>query len=280
MPGTQRTAREGKDFFSFFLTLANLRVPGILALKFRVSPRPRTAIPLVAEGADWLVVSKPAHLLVHPTRPDGTFTLLDALRGLLAFEMANGGQVSLIHRLDRETSGALLVAKTAAAARQFSLDMMRGLIRKEYLALVWGWPEWDARTVDAPLLRQGERGPSAIWLKRTIHPDGAPARTRFETVRRFERGGGRFALVRAHPETGRLHQIRVHLAHTGHPVVGDKIYGPDEGCYLEFIDTGWTPALAGRLLMDRHALHAHRLTFADRTVEAPLPDDMAKFLGL
>ena len=108
----------------------------------------------------------------------------------------------------------------------------------------------------------------------------APARTRFETVRRFERGGGgeRFALVRAHPETGRLHQIRVHLAHTGHPVVGDKIYGPDENCYLEFIDTGWTPALARRLLMNRHALHAHRLTFADRTVEAPLPADMTDFL--
>ena len=63
-------------------------------------------------------------------------------------------------------------------------------------------------------------------------------------------------------------------------MVGDKIYGPDEGCYLEFIETGWTPALAGQLLMDRHALHAHRLTFDGRTVEAPLPGDMADFLRL
>ena len=110
--------------------------------------------------------------------------------------------------------------------------MMRGRIGKEYRALVWGWPDWDARTVDAPLLRQGEKRPSAIWLKRTIHPDGAAARTRLETLRRFERDGGRFALVRAAPETGRLHQIRVHLAHAGHPVVGDKIYGPDQNCYL------------------------------------------------
>ena len=245
----------------------------------------RVAIPLVAEGADWLVVSKPAHLLVHPTKPGGPVTLLDGLRELLACELASGGQVSLIHRLDRDTSGLVLVAKTAAAARRFSLDMMRGRIGKEYLALVWGWPEWDARTVDAPLLRQGERMASAIWLKRTVHADGAPARTGFEVVRRFERREGRFALVRARPETGRLHQIRVHLAHAGHPVVGDKIYGPDERCYLEFIDTGWTPALARVLLLDRHALHAHRLTFdADglsaprRTVEAPLPDDMARFL--
>ena len=241
-------------------------------------------IPIVAEGGDWLVVSKPPHLLVHPTRPGGPVTLLDHLRALLACDLASGGQVSLIHRLDRETSGAILVAKTGEAARRFSLAMMRRNIGKEYLALVWGWPEWDACIVDAPLLRQGERGPSAIWLKRTIHPDGAPARTRFEVLRRFECAGGRFALVRARPETGRLHQIRLHLAHTGHPVIGDKIYGPDERCYLEFIETGWTPELARVLLLDRHALHAHRLTFdaepgGRRTVETPLPRDFGNFLG-
>ena len=164
---------------------------------------------------------------------------------------------------------------------------MHGRIGKEYLALVWGWPAWDALTVDAPLLRQGTRLPSAIWLKQTIHPDGAPARTVLEVVRRFERvpqaGGGRFALVRARPETGRMHQLRVHLASTGHPVVGDKIYGPDESCYLRFIETGWTPELARVLRLDRHALHAHRLTFdvepgVARTVEAPLPADLAAFL--
>lgn len=242
----------------------------------------RVPIPIVAEGGDWLVVSKPPHLLVHPTRPGGPVTLLDHLRGLLACELASGGQVSLIHRLDRETSGLMLIAKTSEAARRFSLDMMRGRIGKEYLALVWDWPEWDTHTVDAPLLRQGEKTPSAIWLKRTIHPDGASARTRFETLHRFERHGARFAWVRALPETGRLHQIRVHLAHTGHAVVGDKIYGPDEGCYLRFIETGWTPELARVLLLDRHALHAWRLTFdaepgQRRTVESPLPDDLTAF---
>ena len=245
-------------------------------------------IPLLAEGPDWLVVSKPSGLLVHPTRPGGPVTLLDLLREFLAGDLASPGtQVSLIHRLDRETSGALLVAKTPAAARRFSLELGRGGFGKEYLALVWGWPEWDARTVDAPLLRQGTRCPSAIWLKQTIHPDGAPARTRLETVRRFERplaeGGGRFAVVRAVPETGRTHQIRVHLAATGHAVVGDKIYGPDEHHYLEFIETGWTPRLARALRLDRHALHAHRLTFEAapgqrRIVEAPLPTDLQGFL--
>ena len=252
--------------------------PTLASIAHRPAP-----ILLVAEGSDWLVVSKPAHLLVHPTRPGGPVTLLDHLRALLAYECACGGQVSLIHRLDRETSGLMLVAKTAAAARRFSLDMMRGRIAKEYLALVRGWPGWDAATGDAPLLRQGERRPSAIWLKRAVHPDGAAARTRFEVARRGARAadGERWSLVRAIPETGRLHQIRVHLAHAGHPVVGDKIYGPDEGCYLRFIETGWTPALARVLWLDRHALHAHRLTFdpgdgtGPRTVEAPPPEDMA-----
>lgn len=250
--------------------------------------RRRFPIHIVAEGKDWLVVSKPPHLLVHPTKPGGPITLLDLLREFLACELASvGGQVSFIHRLDRETSGLILTAKTPEAARRFSLDMMNGRIGKEYLALVRGWPEWDGLTVDAPLLRQGTKLPSAIWLKQTIHPEGAPARTRLETACRFQHrtadGVGRFALVRACPETGRMHQIRVHLASTGHAVVGDKIYGPDEGCYLRFIQTSWTPELARTLLLDRHALHAHRLTFAAEpgcllTVEAPLPADLQAFI--
>jgi 23S rRNA pseudouridine1911/1915/1917 synthase len=254
----------------------------------------RAAIPVVAEGADWLVVSKPPQLLVHPTRPGGPVTLLDLVRRLLACELASGGQVSLIHRLDRETSGLMLIAKTAGAARRFSIQMMRGQIHKEYLALVRGWPEWDARMLDAPLLRQGERQTSRIWLKQMIHADGAPARTEFAVLRRFERltadDPARFSLVQAVPLTGRMHQIRVHLAHLGHSVVGDKIYGPDEGCYLRFIETGWTPELARALLLNRHALHAHRLgVFVDSSLpssfilhpssfSSPLPEDLRAFM--
>ncbi len=217
---------------------------------------------LVAETADYAVVDKPPSLLVHPTKPGGPRTLWDELRELFAFELANGGQVSIVNRLDRETSGLVLVAKTAAAARQFGLAMQNGLFAKEYLALVWGWPEWETRLVDAPLLRQGAQMSSAIHLKQAIHPAGLPAQTELRVERRFRRetsAGAEFALIRAIPRTGRTHQIRVHLASLGHPLIGDKIYGPNEQHYLRFIETGWTKELETALLLPRHALHSTRL---------------------
>jgi len=241
---------------------------------------------VVAESADWIVVDKPPFLLVHPKKPDGPRTLWDGLRELMAFEMANGGQVSIVNRLDRETSGLVLVCKTAEAARRFHMAMTRRAVEKEYLAIVWGWPEEDEFTINAPILRQGERLPTAIYLKRCIHPEGAEAVTRFRVEKRFEKAtsaGDRFALVRAFPETGRTHQIRIHLAHAGHPIVGDKIYGPNERCYLEFIETGWTPSLESRLLLPRHALHSTRLrleTEEDGALEwnAPLASDLAAWM--
>ena len=208
------------------------------------------------------MVDKPAFLLTHPTKPDQRTTLWKELRELLAFEIANGGQVSIVNRLDRETSGLVLVAKTAAAARRFGLLMQAHRLHKEYLAIVWGWPDWETKTVDAPMDRQGKHQPSTIWLKQMIHPKGAPALTEFRVEQRFTRStssGNHFALIRAIPKTGRTHQIRVHLASIGHPVVGDKIYGPNEKLYLEFIETGWTAKLERELLLPRHALHSAKL---------------------
>jgi 23S rRNA pseudouridine1911/1915/1917 synthase len=245
---------------------------------------------------------------VHPTKPTGAPTLWNQLRELLAFEIANGGQVSIINRLDRETSGLVLVAKTSAVARKFGLLMERRQLRKEYLAIVSDWPEWEVNVVDAPLDRQGKHEKSEIWLKRRIHPAGAAAQTEFRVERRFVRSNGRarplataepvqgedgpgalfenapdtgkFSLIRAIPRTGRTHQIRVHLASIGHPIVGDKIYGPDEQLYLRFIEAGWTHELQRRLLLPRHALHSAKLTIDGETEwESPLPADLARFCG-
>ena len=223
------------------------------------------------------MVDKPPFLLIHPSKPDGPTTLWAALRELLAFELVNGGQVSIVNRLDRETSGLVLVAKNAATARRFGLAMERRRIAKEYLALVWGWPEWETTTVNSPLLRQGERTPSAIWLKQAIHEEGLPAETEFRVEERFARpsaNGEKFAIVRALPVTGRTHQIRVHLTHLGHPIIGDKIYGPNEKLYLRFVETGWTDKLAEQLLLPRHALHSARLGLDELDWRSSLPNDL------
>lgn len=228
-------------------------------------------------------MDKPPYMEAHPSKPNGKFTLWDGLRELLIFELANGGQVSLINRLDRETSGLTLVAKHHEAARMLHLEMQGRRVAKEYLALVWGWPERDEFAIDAPLLRQGDRIPSRIHLKQMVHPEGASARTRFRVEQRY-RGmhppHEPFALLRAFPETGRMHQIRVHASHAGHPLLGDKLYGPDEGCYLEFIETGWTDALAERLLLPRQALHSTRLQLSALGLDwqSPLPADLSEWV--
>src|SRR5207247_10305332 len=137
------------------ITLTNIRT------------RERRDFKIIDETDDYIVVDKPPLLLIHPTKPDGTATLWAELRQLLAFEIASGGQISIVNRLDRETSGIVLVAKTTAAAREFGLLMQSRRVTKEYHAIVWGWPQWETTTVDATIIRQGEIGTSKIYVKHT-----------------------------------------------------------------------------------------------------------------
>src|SRR4029077_14211388 len=109
----------------------------------------------VDETDDYIKVDKAPFVLMHPTKPNSAPTLWKELRELLAFEIAIDGQVSIVNRLDRETSGLVLVAKTSAAARKLGIRMQERRVKKEYLAIVWAWPEWETKVVNAPLDRQG-----------------------------------------------------------------------------------------------------------------------------
>jgi 23S rRNA pseudouridine1911/1915/1917 synthase len=233
-------------------------------------------------------VNKPAPLQIHPSKPgDAGLTLWDGLRALLVFELTNGGQISLINRLDRETSGLVLVAKNIATARLFGKAMMRRQVSKSYLAIVHGWPEWENLTVEAPIIRQGEVKETKVYVRQCVHESGVPCHSEFRVQRRFERSmelrTERFSIIEATPHTGRMHQLRVHLSHCGFPVVGDKLYGMDETCYREFMDTGWTPSMQSRLWLPRQALHSHKLeletTDGRRAWTAPLTEDLEKFIA-
>jgi 23S rRNA pseudouridine1911/1915/1917 synthase len=238
---------------------------------------------VIDESDDWIVVDKPAPLIVHPANRKPEPTLLGGLEHLLAYEIENGGCPAIVTRLDRETSGLVLIAKHSAAARELGGIFTRREADKEYLAIMYGWPEADAWVCTEPIIRAGELGPSAIWVRQLTHPDGKPCVTRFEVRQRFERAEGRFSLVRCFPESGRMHQIRVHSAHAGHPIVGDKLYSGDGTDYVEWMAHGWTPELAARLWLPRHALHAAMLAIPWRGQRlqwhTTLPPDLSDFIA-
>lgn len=231
---------------------------------------------ILQEHAEWLVVEKPAGLLIHPTRPDGTRTLWHEL-----IEAFPDEKLSLVNRLDRETSGLVVVARGGQAASTLGKMIQARMMEKEYLALVVGKATSEG-VIDAPLDRLGKYQPSEIYLKRWVCLGGYPCVTHFRRLGMRRRETGEFiSLLRVRTETGRLHQIRVHLAFVGLSVLGDKIYGADEQCYLEFIRTGWTSELEKKIWFSRHALHACSVSFdwegAPVKVESPLPEDMEIF---
>lgn len=228
---------------------------------------------IIVEHPDFYVVHKPALWLTHPVRarvdvPD-----------LLTFMQAETGETDLAppHRLDRETSGAQLLTRDSDAARTFFTLFKTHLVGKTYLAIVHGEPEWDRRTLDAPLGDLGLGGANKIQIRQAVVPDGKPAVTDFRVVGR--RAG--HALIECYPRSGRLHQIRAHLAHLGLPMVGDKIYGRDPQVFLDFMEQGQTPELTARLGLPRQALHAARIAFpwagAQMAVEVPLAPDLVAY---
>ncbi len=238
---------------------------------------------VVDESDDWIIVDKPAPLIVHPTNRKPEPTLLGGLESLLAFEIETGRKPAVVNRLDRDTSGLVLVAKHRDAASELGKAFERREVEKEYVAVVAGWPdveEWECRE---PIVRAGVVATSKIWVRQVVDPRGKPCATRFRVERRFERGGERFCVVRCFPETGRMHQIRVHLADGGHPIVGDKLYAGDGEEYIEWMAKGWTPALRERLHLPRQALHADRMALPWRGEwldwRIGMPDDLDDFVA-
>ena len=237
---------------------------------------------VVDESRDWVVVDKPAPLIVHPANNKPEPTLLGGLENLYSYEIENGACLGIVTRLDRETSGLVLVAKHTVAARELGMIFERREARKEYLAIVKGWPSDDNWICDAPIIRAGDIGPSQIWVRQVADARGKECITRFIVERRFMRDRMEFSVVRCFPETGRMHQIRVHLAESGFPIAGDKLYSSDGSEYLEWMKHGWNDGLAKRLILPRHALHASRLAIGwlgkEIKWEAELAPDLANFI--
>jgi len=223
------------------------------------------------QDQDVVVVNKPGWVVCHPSKRGPWSSLVSALR-----EHLKEPTLHLVTRLDRETSGVVVVALHAMAARRYQMAMQNRRVEKTYLALLVGELAKEA-TVDVPLTRDSK---SEVAVKRriaTADETGAEtAQTHFIPL--VCQNG--YTLARVIPFTGRTHQIRVHAAHLGHAIVGDKLYGPDPSLYLEFAKQGWTARHAELLPINRQALHAARLHFLDDGLgdfTAPLPSDLLEF---
>ena len=220
------------------------------------------AIPVLARGRGWLAVDKPSGIPVHPVNSVRENTIIRMLR-----RQEGDEGLRLCHRLDRETTGVLLIAVDAPAASVISTAFERGRVRKEYAAVVRGTIEEEDGVIDLPI---GEAAGSRVFVRRAIRDDGERALTRWRVERRLPGA----TLLRLFPQTGRRHQLRVHLEAIGHPILGDALYGRDDRDYLDLV-TGTRDARVEDGGPRRQLLHCARLTWGEIAVEAPIPADFS-----
>ncbi|MDR1924226.1 MAG: RluA family pseudouridine synthase [Planctomycetaceae bacterium] len=240
-------------------------------------------IEILFEDDEIVVVNKPVDMVVHPSRGHWSGTLVAAL--VYHF----GGKLSttrgpmrpgIVHRLDRDTTGAIIVAKNDLVHAKLAALFEQRQIRKEYLAIVLGNPHLDRDMIDAPIGLH-PKIKEKMCVAQKSDPEAKEALTFYEVVKRY----GKFALIRCLPKTGRTHQIRVHLAHTGYPILCDKMYSGRKNITAEELSGKKTIAInednpTGTILLNRQALHAHKLTFKHPVTEveleivAPIPSDI------
>lgn len=225
---------------------------------------------IVQEDDDLLIVNKPGWLVCHPSKNGPLSSLVGVVSEYLKAE-----KIHLVARLDRETSGLIIFAKRPAIARKYQMAIQQRIVKKEYIALLEG--EWtETIHVDEPIARR-RGGPVIVKSEVSYDRTSQTAVTDFEPI--ISKHG--YTLCKVLPETGRKHQIRVHAEHLEHRVIGDKIYGPDETLYIEFIENGWTSRMEAALPIKRQALHCYRYVFefpeCPVAFSAPLQEDMLSF---
>ena len=225
---------------------------------------PAEDIPItpVYEDDDIMIINKQPGVTVHPTKGHPCHTLANGLMKYME-DTSQSFKIRFINRLDMDTSGCIAVAKNSHAQDDFTKQMKANTTRKEYLAIVNGIVKEDDFTINLPIGR-----PDPLDLRRRVMDDGYPSITHVHVVERFKKDNG-YTLIQLLLETGRTHQIRVHMTHLGHILLGDKLYGDNSEKYI-----------------DRQALHAYRLSFKhpvtgeEITAEAPLPSDMERALEM
>ena len=239
---------------------------------------------IVYEDEDLAIINKPAGMMVHAgagatddARNRGT--LVNALLHHFATLSAVGGEMrpGIVHRLDKETSGLIVVAKNDDAHSKLAAQFARREVKKTYIALVQGWPKKDSGTISAAIGRDRVR---RIRMTTRL-AGGREAISHYKVVRRLDTAFGKFALIEVRIDTGRTHQIRVHMASLGHPVVGDRLYGaPAELKGLPGNPTIKPVSLARNFLHAAELQLAHPKTGKTISLKSTLPDELQQFLSL
>jgi 23S rRNA pseudouridine1911/1915/1917 synthase len=238
-----------------------------------VEPETPLDFEIVFQDEAILAIDKPAGLPVHPSATYHKHTLSYLLKERYERDGNRGPRIA--HRLDRETSGIVLCGCTKSDETNLKRAFETHTVEKTYLAIVEGLLTEERGSIEIPLARAKEG--LHLLMKVCEPPEGLEARTDYQVLERRKS----HTLLELYPRTGRQHQLRVHLSAIGHPIVGDKLYGPErELPFLEYIETGLTEQLANRLGHRRHALHAHRIVFEHPrtrqqcTLTSPLPQDL------